>query len=64
MVGVKVFGHGILLPLVLNVILVLGQAVDGTEPALPVILGNDVCRGAVLAGDVVLHPRPGVGGAL
>ena len=64
MEGVKVLGHGILFPLVLDVILMLSQAVDCTEPTLPVVLGHDVGCGALLAGDMVLHPRPGVGGAL
>ena len=32
MVGVKVLGHGVLLPLVLDIVLMLGQAVDCTEP--------------------------------
>ena len=40
MEGVKVLGHGFLLPLVLYIVLVLGQAVDGAEPALPVVLGQ------------------------
>ena len=57
-------GHGVLLPLVLNVILMLSQAVDSAKPTLPVVLGHDVCGGADLAGDMVLHPSPGVRGAL
>ena len=47
----------------LDIVLMLGKAVDGAEPTFPVVLGHDVGGGADLAGDVVLNPRPGVGGA-
>ena len=57
MEGVKLLGHGVLLLLVFDVILMLSQAVDCTEPALPAVLGHVVGCG------VVLHPGPGVGGA-
>ena len=64
MESVEVFGHSILLPLVSDVVLVLGQAVDSIEPTLPVVFGQDVCGGADLAGDIVLDSGPGVRGAL
>ena len=57
-------GHSILLPLVFDVILVLGQAVDSVEAALAVVLGQDVGGGADLAGDVILYSGPGVRGSL
>ena len=61
---VKVFGHSILLPLVSDVVLMLGQAVDSIEPTLPVVFGQDVCGGADLAGDIILDSGPGVRGTL
>ena len=57
-------GHSILLSLVFDVILVLCQAVDSVEPALAVVLGQDVSGRAGLAGDVILDSGPGVRGAL
>ena len=62
--SVKMLGHSILLPLVFDVILVLGQAVDSVEAALAVVLCQDVGGGADLAGDVILDPGPGVRGTL
>ena len=58
------FSHSILLPLVIDVVLVLGQAVDSIKPTLAVVLGQDVGGRADPAGDVVLDPRPGVRCAL
>ena len=54
MESVEVFGHSILLPLVTDVVLVLGQAVDSIEPTLPVVFGQDVSGRADLAGDIIL----------
>ena len=56
---VKVFGHSILLSLVFDIVLMLGQAVNSVETTLAVVLGQDVCGRADLAGD----SGPGVRGA-
>ena len=64
MESVEVFGHSILLPLVTDVVLVLGQAVDSIKPTLPVVFGQDVSGRADLTGDIILDSGPGVRGTL
>ena len=64
MIDIQVLSHSILLVLPLDCILVLPQAVDSIVPRLPVVFSQYVGDGALLAGDVVLYPRPRVGGAL
>ena len=54
MVDVQMLGHGILLVLPLNGVLMLPQAVDSVVPGLPVVLRKDVGHRTHLAGDVVL----------
>ena len=62
--GLFKLGHGVLLVLPHDSLLMLSQAMDSIVPGLPVVLGQHVGCGAHLAGDEVLDPRPGVGGAL
>ena len=50
---VEMLGHRILFPLVSDVVLVLGQAVDSIEPALAMVLGQDVGGKADLAVDMI-----------
>ena len=64
MIDVQVFCHSVLLVFPLNSILMLSQAMDRIVPGLAVVLGKDVGGGTLLAGDVILHARPRVGGAL
>ena len=64
MESVEMLCHSILLPLMYDVVLVLGQAVDSVKPTLALVLGQDVGGRADLAGNVILDPRPGVRGAL
>ena len=47
-----------------DVVLMLGQAVNGVETTLAVVLGQDVGGEADLAGDVILYSGPGVRGSL
>ena len=60
----QVLGHPDLAVLVYDVGLLFGESVYGIEPELLLVLNQDVLGVADLAGEVVLHAGPGVGGPL
>ena len=59
----QVLSRGILVVLPLDGILMLSHAMASIVPGLPVVLRQDVDGSVHLTGDVVLHTRPGEGGA-